>query len=73
MESIGPDSVPTLSFTSGSEGRPKGVRGRHFSLAYYFNWMASRFNIDSNDRITMLSGIGKFSKIICLKVDLLGG
>lgn len=29
---VGPDSVPTLSFTSGSEGRPKGVRGRHFSL-----------------------------------------
>lgn len=24
---VGPDSTPTLSFTSGSEGRPKGVRG----------------------------------------------
>lgn len=23
---VGPDSTPTLSFTSGSEGRPKGVR-----------------------------------------------
>jgi L-2-aminoadipate reductase len=31
---VGPDSTPTLSFTSGSEGRPKGVKGRHFSLAY---------------------------------------
>jgi L-aminoadipate-semialdehyde dehydrogenase len=29
---VGPDSTPTLSFTSGSEGKPKGVRGRHFSL-----------------------------------------
>ncbi|KAL8669050.1 MAG: hypothetical protein Q9168_006339 [Polycauliona sp. 1 TL-2023] len=29
---IGPDDIPTLSFTSGSEGRPKGVQGRHFSL-----------------------------------------
>lgn len=37
---VGPDSIPTLSFTSGSKGRPKGVRGRHYSLAYYFNWMA---------------------------------
>ena len=24
---VGPDSTPTLSFTSGSEGRPKGVQG----------------------------------------------
>ena len=28
---VGLDSVPTLSFTSGSEDRPKGVQGRHFS------------------------------------------
>lgn len=34
---VGPDSIPTLSFTSGSEGRPKGVQGRHYSLAYYFD------------------------------------
>jgi len=33
---VGPDSTPTLSFTSGSEGKPKGVKGRHFSLTHYF-------------------------------------
>ena len=54
---IGPDSNPTLSFTSGSEGRPKGVLGRHFSLAYYFPWMAERFGLGPDDRFTMLSGI----------------
>ena len=54
---VGPDSIPTLSFTSGSEGRPKGVRGRHYSLAYYFDWMAERFNLSKNDKFTMLSGI----------------
>ena len=54
---VGPDDVPTLSFTSGSEGIPKGVRGRHFSLSYYFPWMAQRFNLGENDRFTMLSGI----------------
>ena len=54
---VGPDSNPTLSFTSGSEGRPKGVLGRHFSLAYYFPWMAKRFDLSNNDRFTMLSGI----------------
>ncbi|PYI06451.1 large subunit of L-aminoadipate-semialdehyde dehydrogenase [Aspergillus sclerotiicarbonarius CBS 121057] len=54
---VGPDSTPTLSFTSGSEGRPKGVKGRHFSLAYYFPWMSETFKLNPNDRFTMLSGI----------------
>ena len=54
---VGPDSTPTLSFTSGSEGRPKGVRGRHYSLAFYFDWMANTFNLSENDKFTMLSGI----------------
>lgn len=54
---VGPDSNPTLSFTSGSEGIPKGVLGRHFSLAYYFPWMAQRFGLSENDKFTMLSGI----------------
>lgn len=54
---VGPDSNPTLSFTSGSEGRPKGVLGRHFSLAYYFPWMKERFDLNDQDQFTMLSGI----------------
>jgi len=54
---VGPDSTPTLSFTSGSEGRPKGVKGRHFSLAYYFPWMSKRFELTEHERFTMLSGI----------------
>jgi len=54
---VGPDSNPTLSFTSGSEGRPKGVLGRHSSLAYYFPWMKERFGLNDQDQFTMLSGI----------------
>jgi L-aminoadipate-semialdehyde dehydrogenase len=54
---VGPDSNPTLSFTSGSEGIPKGVLGRHYSLAYYFPWMAKQFNLSADDKFTMLSGI----------------
>lgn len=54
---IGPDDTPTLSFTSGSEGRPKGVAGRHYSLPKYFPWMSERFNLSEDDRFTMLSGI----------------
>lgn len=54
---VGPDSAPTLSFTSGSEGRPKGVCGRHFSLTHYYPWMAEAFDLNENDKFTMLSGI----------------
>lgn len=54
---VGPDSNPTLSFTSGSEGRPKGVLGRHYSLTRYYGWMAERFNLSSESKFTMLSGI----------------
>lgn len=55
--SIGPDSIPTLSFTSGTQGTPKGVQGRHYSLTYYTPWMADKFGLSETDRFTMLSGI----------------
>ncbi|KAF9438801.1 large subunit of alpha-aminoadipate reductase [Entomortierella beljakovae] len=54
---VGPDSIGTLSFTSGSTGIPKGVRGRHFSLTHYYTWMQQEFGLSDQERFTMLSGI----------------
>ncbi|KAI8843067.1 hypothetical protein BC829DRAFT_425943 [Chytridium lagenaria] len=54
---IGPDSIGTLSFTSGSTGIPKGVRGRHFSLTHFYPWMKTEFGLNQDERFTMLSGI----------------
>jgi L-aminoadipate-semialdehyde dehydrogenase len=54
---IGPDSVGTLSFTSGSTGIPKGVRGRHYSLTHFFPWMGETFGLNEHSKFTMLSGI----------------
>ncbi|EGO03599.1 hypothetical protein SERLA73DRAFT_101841 [Serpula lacrymans var. lacrymans S7.3] len=55
--SLGPDSIGTLSFTSGSTGIPKGVKGRHYSLTHFFPWMGDRFLLGETSKFTMLSGI----------------
>eukprot|EP01134_Creolimax_fragrantissima_P004436 CFRG4436T1 len=54
---VQPYDVATLSFTSGSTGIPKGVRGQHISLTHFFPWMMTKFGLGENDRFTMLSGI----------------
>jgi L-aminoadipate-semialdehyde dehydrogenase len=54
---VGPDSNPTLGFTSGSEGKPKAVLGRHYGLTRYFPFMSRRFNLTSESVFACLSGI----------------
>ena len=52
---VGPDSIGTLSFTSGSTGLPKAVRGRHVSLTHFYPWMMQEFSMSNADRSDTLS------------------
>lgn len=41
-----------VMYTSGSEGRPKGVRGSHESLIQYLRWQAEEFAVTGADRFS---------------------
>ncbi|MEM7350389.1 MAG: amino acid adenylation domain-containing protein, partial [Acidobacteriota bacterium] len=43
-----------IFFTSGSSGRPKGVRGLHRGLSQFLDWQRQRFAISTSDRVAQL-------------------
>lgn len=49
------DDVCYIIFTSGSEGRPKGVRGSHRSLLHYLRWHAKEFSVTETDRFSQIA------------------
>ncbi|MCO7226822.1 non-ribosomal peptide synthetase [Pleionea sp. CnH1-48] len=55
--SVDPLDVAYLTFTSGTEGQPKVIRGCHGSLTAYTPWMAQTFKLDECSRFGMLSGL----------------
>ena len=44
-----------IYFTSGSQGKPKGIIGQAKGLAHFIKWEASEFNINQSVRIAQLT------------------
>lgn len=55
--SIDPESTAYISFTSGSSGQPKAIIGTHNAVSHFIDWYLTKFNIDAEDRFSMLSGL----------------
>jgi amino acid adenylation domain-containing protein/non-ribosomal peptide synthase protein (TIGR01720 family) len=54
---VSSDNVAYVIFTSGSTGTPKGVFVRHQPVINLINWVNSRFNINSSDRVLFITSL----------------
>jgi amino acid adenylation domain-containing protein len=51
------DGTAYLTFSSGTTGTPKAVRGGQQAVVHFVRWYTARFRLDRHDRFAMLSGL----------------
>ena len=52
------DDLAYISFTSGTSGQSKGIRGSLRPLNHFINWYSDQFDVTREDRFSQLSGLG---------------
>lgn len=62
-----------IIYTSGSEGRPKGVIGSHKSLIHYLRWQVKEFAVNESDRFSQTAPLSFDFSLKELLVPLLCG
>ena len=58
IDTVSPDSIAYLLFTSGTTGVPKCIATAHAPLVHFIDWYAEQFAVDGTSRFSMLSGLG---------------
>lgn len=62
-----------IIYTSGSQGRPKGVVGSHRSLIHYVRWQAEAFSVEESDRFSQIAPLSFDFSLKELLVPLVRG
>jgi amino acid adenylation domain-containing protein len=62
-----------IIYTSGSQGRPKGVMGSHRSLVHYVRWQAEAFSVEESDRFSQIAPLSFDFSLKELLVPLVRG
>jgi amino acid adenylation domain-containing protein len=73
QNSVYPDSLAGVFYTSGSTGEPKGVMTRHRSIVAYLSFIINVAELKPEDRILQLSSVSFDPSIIEILAPILSG